>query len=369
MSLNLQIKGIWAYQAKEEYDAGRLTVGELVTLEREPQNMFDPNAVAILLRNGSKLGHIPKEEAVSISRSLAAGVKYKAKILLINTSTYKGGKGLDVYIAIDVEPILSLNHVTEIRVAGTSIDSAICCMCSKTQKNKPTIVIDGNTYCYKCSEKAKRRVTKSVYEELWEKYRAEKVQYDKDWKSFQEKKNKWEEEKWQAIRMPEDATLNPKYLIVSIISAMIGFSISSAGGLILGLIVAFIYYIFAEGEKDSQRRESREKLEKEYEGKNPPPHFNKIMPNKPNIKDSFETAIEGDQSELKYSRNKILSRDKYQCQRCGKKCNAEKLEVHHIIPRSQGGKDIADNLITLCKYCHDREKWFGHVRKYPTTLI
>lgn len=50
-------------------------------------------------------------------------------------------------------------------------------------------------------------------------------------------------------------------------------------------------------------------------------------------------------------REAILHRDNYTCQCCGKKnC---RLEVHHIKFRSNGGTDDEENLITLCKECHD----------------
>ncbi len=55
-------------------------------------------------------------------------------------------------------------------------------------------------------------------------------------------------------------------------------------------------------------------------------------------------------------RKKTYKRDNYTCQRCG--YNPEKhtytvpLQAHHIIPRSRGGKDSLDNLITLCRRCH-----------------
>ena len=53
-----------------------------------------------------------------------------------------------------------------------------------------------------------------------------------------------------------------------------------------------------------------------------------------------------------YSRREaVLHRDNYTCQCCGKKnC---RLEVHHIKFRSNGGTDDEENLITLCKECHD----------------
>jgi len=49
----------------------------------------------------------------------------------------------------------------------------------------------------------------------------------------------------------------------------------------------------------------------------------------------------------------VLDRDKYTCQYCKGKSNHKKLETHHIIFRKNGGSDNADNLITLCKTCHD----------------
>ena len=50
-------------------------------------------------------------------------------------------------------------------------------------------------------------------------------------------------------------------------------------------------------------------------------------------------------------RSAILHRDNYTCQCCGKKnC---RLEVHHIKFKSNGGTDDEENLITLCKECHD----------------
>ncbi len=48
----------------------------------------------------------------------------------------------------------------------------------------------------------------------------------------------------------------------------------------------------------------------------------------------------------------VLNRDNYKCQCCKGKHKDSKLEVHHIIFRSQGGSDEPDNLITLCHTCH-----------------
>lgn len=48
----------------------------------------------------------------------------------------------------------------------------------------------------------------------------------------------------------------------------------------------------------------------------------------------------------------ILNRDNYTCQCCKGKHKDSKLEVHHIVYRSNGGSDEESNLITLCHTCH-----------------
>ena len=49
----------------------------------------------------------------------------------------------------------------------------------------------------------------------------------------------------------------------------------------------------------------------------------------------------------------VLDRDSYKCQHCKGKSKDKRLEVHHIIFRSNNGSDEPENLITLCKTCHD----------------
>lgn len=49
----------------------------------------------------------------------------------------------------------------------------------------------------------------------------------------------------------------------------------------------------------------------------------------------------------------VLTRDGYECQHCKGKSKDQRLEVHHLIYRSQNGSDEESNLLTLCKTCHD----------------
>lgn len=52
------------------------------------------------------------------------------------------------------------------------------------------------------------------------------------------------------------------------------------------------------------------------------------------------------------TRDMVLNRDNYTCQCCKSKRKDSKLEVHHIVFRSNNGSDDESNLITLCKTCH-----------------
>jgi 5-methylcytosine-specific restriction endonuclease McrA len=50
-------------------------------------------------------------------------------------------------------------------------------------------------------------------------------------------------------------------------------------------------------------------------------------------------------------RREVMIRDGHRCRAPG--CGRTRfLEVHHIIPREQGGSHSADNLVTLCSACH-----------------
>jgi hypothetical protein len=48
-----------------------------------------------------------------------------------------------------------------------------------------------------------------------------------------------------------------------------------------------------------------------------------------------------------------LMRDYFRCQ-SSQKVHVPQLHAHHIVQRSEGGKDSITNLITLCKECHDK---------------
>ncbi len=53
----------------------------------------------------------------------------------------------------------------------------------------------------------------------------------------------------------------------------------------------------------------------------------------------------------KILRQRVLERDGWHCQYCGR---GEHLEIHHLRSRAQMGADNQSNLITLCVLCHRR---------------
>ena len=68
----------------------------------------------------------------------------------------------------------------------------------------------------------------------------------------------------------------------------------------------------------------------------------------------------------------VFARDRYTCQLCKKKDKI--LNTHHLIYRSHGGSDRADNLITVCTDCHTHKnhqrgeifwKWMNEGKKLP----
>lgn len=56
---------------------------------------------------------------------------------------------------------------------------------------------------------------------------------------------------------------------------------------------------------------------------------------------------------IELSRKNILRRDDNRCQYCGKK--ATDLTIDHIIPKSRGGTDSWENLVSACKACNNKK--------------
>lgn len=55
-------------------------------------------------------------------------------------------------------------------------------------------------------------------------------------------------------------------------------------------------------------------------------------------------------------RIRILERDHYTCVYCGARPPDVTLEVDHILPRIDGGRDVATNLVTACRRCNNGKR-------------
>ncbi|MEX1062954.1 MAG: HNH endonuclease [Balneolaceae bacterium] len=49
------------------------------------------------------------------------------------------------------------------------------------------------------------------------------------------------------------------------------------------------------------------------------------------------------------SRRNIMKRDRHECQYCG---GGSDLTLDHVVPRSRGGRDSWENLVTACNKCN-----------------
>jgi len=52
------------------------------------------------------------------------------------------------------------------------------------------------------------------------------------------------------------------------------------------------------------------------------------------------------------TRKNFYLRDRYRCQYCGKRFRGQDLTLDHIIPKSRGGPDTWENLVSCCKICN-----------------
>jgi 5-methylcytosine-specific restriction endonuclease McrA len=96
--------------------------------------------------------------------------------------------------------------------------------------------------------------------------------------------------------------------------------------------------------------------------------FNLVFKGKAEVVKSADTVIVTDKKEyerpliirllnyvkyvyrrLRVNRHRIYKRDGYRCVYCG---NTKQLTIDHVIPKSKGGKNTWENLVTCCIKCN-----------------
>jgi len=60
---------------------------------------------------------------------------------------------------------------------------------------------------------------------------------------------------------------------------------------------------------------------------------------------------------VRLTRRNLMFRDAHQCQYCGKRPPVRELNIDHVLPRSRGGVDSWENLVTACRVCNLRKGW------------
>ena len=82
-------------------------------------------------------------------------------------------------------------------------------------------------------------------------------------------------------------------------------------------------------------------------------------PDDPTLKDywekRWETRAKSEATRYNKTKEKVANRQGYRCTVCGESLfNDEPIDLHHIIPKSKGGKDETRNLIWVHQYCHHK---------------
>jgi 5-methylcytosine-specific restriction endonuclease McrA len=60
---------------------------------------------------------------------------------------------------------------------------------------------------------------------------------------------------------------------------------------------------------------------------------------------------------VRLTRRNLMFRDGFQCQYCAKRPALRELNIDHVIPRSRGGGDSWENLVTACRPCNLKKGW------------
>ena len=71
---------------------------------------------------------------------------------------------------------------------------------------------------------------------------------------------------------------------------------------------------------------------------------------------------------LPCTRKNVLTRDEHQCQYCGNHFRESELTIDHVIPRSKGGTNSWDNVVTACRACNQLKSNYL-LENSPVSLI
>jgi hypothetical protein len=239
----------------------------------------------------------------------------------------------------------------------------VCNNCYDNLFGKPKIDVESVIYCYHCAKQKvqfinseRHETSKRLYEQIKQEYEQRKANHQIAMAE------------WYSKRTPfvEQGRIGfwPSVGLVIVIGLMTNQLVPGKGLGLLAFIVSAIIWCYISFKKTRRK-------EMDFQKKYPAPKFGESDPKYEGFKAVYHYLMNPDGSKLKSIKNyriEVFYRDNFTCQNCGNSEKTDDLEVHHIMPVALGGLDDPTNLITLCIRCHDREDWYGHVRKYPTTI-
>ena len=237
-----------------------------------------------------------------------------------------------------------------------------CSKCSINLFDRPEIRISKASYCFRCSKQAYQAWLTALQQQANDRFRLREQAYRELEAGFPSAKAAWLELRCSANLPTLEASWGCA-LSSAVLGGGILYGLNPAVGLFAGVTIFTFVFRWSENH--------REKAVAEFMKRYPEP----IMPFFSTAPDSVEVEMECPTrrcldvpTDYDRVRDFVRKRDELTCQACGERKSVRDVEVHHVIPKVKGGHDDPTNLVVLCKYCHDRETWFGHVRKNPTTL-
>lgn len=117
---------------------GILEHGTELTLRRDPTNLYDSNAVAVIAPDGRQLGFLPRDVAAKASPDIARGTHYKAYVEAVTGGDADSMYGINLKIVKDEVQAAPAIKMVPLKVADEKKRILICPDCGGTVRKLAT---------------------------------------------------------------------------------------------------------------------------------------------------------------------------------------------------------------------------------------
>ena len=115
-------------------------------------------------------------------------------------------------------------------------------------------------------------------------------------------------------------------------------------------------YDFYEWCEFTKQNKSNENILKRYSKTINSPKFSLFVPHTIYVPIVCKNPIlRGRKKHFKYTRKGVFKRDNLKCQYCGKPGTKNSMTLDHVIPRSRGGGNSYENVVTCCMPCNAKK--------------